>query len=53
MRGAHVVSVLERIGNVGDFREANVGETQVSKAGALTGGGGTGSYYLGERRRCR
>jgi hypothetical protein len=53
MRGAHVVSVLQRIGNVGDFRKANVGETEVSKAGALAGGGRRGSYYLGERRRCR
>jgi hypothetical protein len=42
--------MLERIGNVRNFRKSNIGQTEVSKPGALTGGGRNGSYDLSERR---
>jgi len=44
---AHIVTMLERIGNVGDFRQVNIGQTQVAETRALTAGGRTGRYDLG------
>jgi hypothetical protein len=38
--------MLERIGNVRNLREPNIGQTKVSKAGALTGGGRNGNDNL-------
>src|ERR1700737_3133565 len=53
VRGAHVVTMLERIGNVGDFRQVNIGDTQVAETRALTGGDGSDRYNRGGHRRRR
>jgi hypothetical protein len=42
--------VLQRIGNVGYFREANIGEPQIAEARALTAGGRKNRYTLGAYR---
>jgi len=48
---AHIVTMFERIGNVGNFRKANIGQTQVAETRAPTAGCRKDCYTLGKRRR--
>jgi hypothetical protein len=54
MRRAHIVTVLERVGNVSNLGEANIRETQVAQTGASIARGWSDSGNLREHdRRCK
>jgi hypothetical protein len=45
--------MLQRIGDVGYFGEANIGEPQIAETRALTAGGRENRYTLGMYRWCK